>query len=105
MSREHLTIEYADDKIKELQPFTSAKRLAGDQLDEAEKFFIEFIEIMSLNNISSSGCYLFTQVILKNINQLNEFPKIKEMLKYAKIYLEIMKPEPSVYETRGILTI
>lgn len=105
MSKENLTIEYADTIIKSLQKSTESQRLTGEKLQDAEKFFIEFIELMFQNNISPSGCSFFTQILVKNLNQLVELPKIKELLKYANIYLELMKSEPSVYDSRGIITI
>ena len=88
-------IEYAETQYEKLRKETNESRISN--LVETEKFFIKFLEIMNKANISQFNCIKFASLI-NNPENIKSIAKVKEILKYVRIYLDLVNedyPEPN----------
>ena len=91
MFEDYITVEYVENQIIKLNSIIGQSRLIGKDLEDAEIFFIEFIEFMKLNSISLSGCDFYTSILKKSLSKQINLVEAKKLIKYANIYLSIIK--------------
>jgi len=91
MFEDYITIEYVENQIKKLNSIIDSSRLVGKDLEDAEIFFIEFIEFMKLNGISLSGCHFYTSLLKESLSKQINPVEATKLIKYAQIYLSIIK--------------
>lgn len=102
MSKNNITVKYIINELKKLKKkIQSPAKMEG--ILYGEKFFILFIEFMHDNNISPAGCNFYANVFKEYI--LSSEIVLQELINLTEIYLEIIKPGPSVYEKRGIISL
>ena len=61
MSKNHLTIKYAEQELQKLN---------DGNYDNANKFIIEFLEMMDINKISKVNCQLIANIYKETILNL-----------------------------------
>ena len=91
MFEDYITIEYVENQIKKLNLIIESSRLVGKDLEDAETFFVEFIEFMKLNGISLSGCHFYTSILKESLSKQISLVEATKLIKYASIYLSIIK--------------
>jgi len=96
MFKDYITIEYVENQIQKISSIIDSQRLTGDDLENAETFFIEFIEFMKLNSISLSGCHFFASLLKESIEKQISLIDAKKLIKYAGIYLSIIKKSKKI---------
>ena len=97
MSFDISKIMYAETQINELKSKTeNDTKLTEDEQNKAEIFFINFLEIMDEAGISKYNLERFN----KMINLFNIEYHADDLLRYAEVYLYIIKDKcpPSKYE-------
>ena len=91
MFEDYITIEYVENQIIKLNSIINNSRLIGKDLENAEMFFIEFIEFMDLNGISAAGCHFYTSILKESLSKQINLVEATKLIKYANIYLSIIK--------------
>ena len=91
MFEDYITVEYIENQIEKLNPIISESRLIGKDLENAEIFFIEFIEFMDMNGISAAGCHFYTSILKESLSKQINLVEATKLIKYANIYLSIIK--------------
>ena len=91
MFEDYITIEYVENQIIKLNSIINNSRLIGKDLENAEMFFIEFIEFMDLNGISAAGCHFYTSILKESLSKQINLVEATKLIKYAQIYLTIIK--------------
>lgn len=97
MSFDISKIKYAETQINELKSkIENDTKLTEDEQNKAEMFFINFLEIMDEAGISKFNLERFN----KMINLFNIEYHADDLLRYAEVYLYIIKGKysPSKYE-------
>ena len=97
MSFDISKIKYAETQINELKfKIENDTKLTEDEQNKAEMFFINFLEIMDEAGISKFNLERFN----KMINLFNIEYHADDLLRYAEVYLSIIKDKypPSKYE-------
>lgn len=97
MSFDISKIMYAETQINELKSKTeNDTKLTEDEQNKAEIFFINFLEIMDEAGISKYNLERFN----KMINLFNIEYHADDLLRYAEVYLYIIKDKcsPSKYD-------
>ena len=91
MFEDYITIEYVENQIEKLNSIISNSRLIGKDLENAEIFFIEFIEFMDINGISAAGCHFYTSILKESLSKQINLVETTKLIKYTNIYLSIIK--------------
>ena len=91
MFEDYITIEYVENQIIKLNSIINNSRLIGKDLENAEIFFIEFIEFMDINGISPAGCHFYTSILKESLSKQINLVEATKLIKYANIYLSIIK--------------
>ena len=97
-----MDIEQAENQFKKIIGEVKNKKL---NTVEADKFFIEFIELMETSKLSNGNINLFASLVASFLFSKPKFETIKKILPITEIYLRIMDKSinSSVYDERGIL--
>ena len=72
--------------------------------NKIEKFLIEFIELMNMEKFSQANMNLFSSLVGWYIQSKPNPKNLNIVLRYVNIYINIIN-NPSIYESRGIITI